>query len=369
MESNQRILTSPNKEKNNKINALSLTPKLSKQKDILLSVKRNINTYIKPLYYTSNKKLSSNINKINSHQNQNNSRNDFLIPYPIHSKSNTKLNSTFSIISKTEKKPFFQNHSSIFTDSKILLQRYSSKFNLSQIKQSKNSNDINQISFLNKKRKYMTSEEIELEQIEKEKTASKKLREKNRNLYLKSLKYTPIKIIPTPLTTFKPFNLSSNKNSKYLKEGKSNTLYEINKLNQKIRQKMQQKIEALTDVKTKNQILLNNTDYLKKQNMLYNDLFKGIKNDNNNNNDINNHQIKNDLDENKDMSNCNNFMTPYKNDLSEYEYKKKINIFDSLNKGAFNYYFSTQTKNHTDYKGFGRSKIMNNYLTSIKNKL
>ena len=157
MESNQRILTSPNKEKNNKINALSLTPKLSKQKDILLSVKRNINTYIKPLYYTSNKKLTSNINNTNSHQNKSNSKNDFLIPYPITSKTNTILNSSFSFISKTEKKPLFPNNTTnLLTDSKKLFQRYSSKFNFSQSKQ--NSSEISPKTFLKKKRKYMTSE-------------------------------------------------------------------------------------------------------------------------------------------------------------------------------------------------------------------
>jgi hypothetical protein len=363
MENNQRILTSPNKEKNSKISILSLTPKLSKKNDILLSVKQNSSTYIKPYYYTSNKKLTSNINNINSHQNKNNSKNDFLIPYPIRSKSNTILNSTFSFVSKTDKKPLFSNNSNLLTDSKMLFQRYSSKFNFSQSKQ--NSSEISPKTFLNKKRKYMTSEEIELEQIEKEKTASKKLREKNRNLYIKSLKYTPIKIIPTPLTTFKPFNLSSNKNTKYLKEGKSNTLYEINKLNQKIRQKMQQKIEALTDVKTKNQILLNNTDYLKKQNMLYNDLFNEIKNDNDNDY-LNHEKIKNNINENKDINNCKNFMTPHKNYLSGFGSQNKLNIFNSLNKGNNNHSFSTQIKKYADYKGFCCSKIMNYYLTSYK---
>ena len=169
-----------------------------------------------------------------------------------------------------------------------------------------------------------TEKEIELEKIEKERTATKKMIEKNRNLYYKSLFYTPIKIIPTALTTFKPFNLSSSKSSKYLKEGKSNTLYEINKLNQKIRQKMEQKIEALTDTKTKEQILLNNTDYLKKQNSLYNDLFKKPQNINNINLEKNNII----LEENKKR--IQNYLTPQKNYFSLF--KRRFGLFNSLSK-------------------------------------
>ena len=95
-------------------------------------------------------------------------------------------------------------------------------------------------NFLNKKRKLMTSEEIELEKINKEKEIQKKLLKKNRKLYLKSFNYSPMKITPSPLTTFIPFKLSSNNNSKYIKQGKSNTIYEVNKQNQKIRLKMKE---------------------------------------------------------------------------------------------------------------------------------
>ena len=362
MENKKIIVTSPNKKENNKINSVPLTPKCSKQQNIILSINKNINSCLKSLYCTSKKLLTSNKNNFNNHQN--NSNNNFLIPYPINSisKTNLKQKNTISLISRTEKKSPLPKYANLMSAPKKL---FTSKIQLSQIKQIPN--EINK-SFLNKKRKYMSSEEIELEQIEKEKTASKKLMEKNRSLYYKSFKYTPIKIIPTPLTTFKPFNLSSNKNSKYLKEGKSNTLYEINKLNQKIRQRMQQKIEVLTDTKTKNEILLNNTDYLKKQNMLYNDLFKEIKGMNNFGLN-NNNQIKNNLDENEDISNFNKkYMTPHKNNYMDTDYKKRMNIFESLNKGNFNSCFSTQIKKYTERnKGFGSSKIINYYMTNSKN--
>ena len=140
----------------------------------------------------------------------------------------------------------------------------------------------------------MTSEEIELEKIKKEKELNKKLMQKNKKLYLKSFNYSPMKITPSPLTTFIPFTLSCNNNSKYIKQGKSNTIYEVNKQNQKIRLKMQQKIEKLSDNKTKDRILLNNVDYLKKQNELFNDLFN---NENNNNN-----SLLNNKDENKNLN-------------------------------------------------------------------
>mgnify|MGYP006873212107 CR=1 FL=1 len=109
--------------------------------------------------------------------------------------------------------------------------------------------------------------------MKEEKEALKLLMNKNKKLYLKSFKYSPMKITPSPLTTFIPFKLSSNNNSKFIKQGKSNTIYEVNKQNQKIRLKMQQKIEKLTNNTVKDTILLNNVDYLKKQNELYNELF------------------------------------------------------------------------------------------------
>ena len=165
-------------------------------------------------------------------------------------------------------------------------------------------------TFLNKKRKLMTTEELELEKMKKEKEDIKKLMQKNKKLYLKSFNYSPMIINPSPLTTFIPFKLSSNNNSKYIKQGKGNTTYEVNKQNQKIRLKMQQKIEKLTDNKTKDRILLNNVDYLKKQNELYNDLF-------NKENIINNNSIFNDINQDKKS------LTPIK-ELNNKNDKKNI---------------------------------------------
>ena len=322
MESKLINLTSPNKRKEIDNDSLALIAKSNREKKILSSIKQDINPYLKRYYSTAKKLFSSNKNNANNTNNKEN--NHFLIPYSVSSisKTNIKPKSSLSFMSQTKFKTPLLSTPKLSTESKYFFPKnLSQKFNFSENKFS----DITIKSFLNKKRKkYMTSEEIELEKIEKERTATKKMIEKNRNLYYKSLFYTPIKIIPTALTTFKPFNLSSSKSSKYLKEGKSNTLYEINKLNQKIRQKMEQKIEALTDTKTKEQILLNNTDYLKKQNSLYNDLFKKPQNINNINLEKNNII----LDENKKR--IQNYLTPQKNYFTLF--KRRFGLFNSLSK-------------------------------------
>ena len=321
MESKLINLTSPNKRKETTNDSFPLINNSNREKKILSSMKQDINPYLKRYYSTAKKLFSSNKNKTSNTNNKEN--NHFLIPYSVSSisKTNIKPKSSLSFMSQTKFKTPLLSTPKLSTESKYFFPKnLSQKFYFSENRPS----DIAIKSFLNKKRKNMTSEEIELEKIEKERADTKKMIEKNRNLYYKSLFYTPIKIIPTALTTFKPFNLSSSKSSKYLKEGKSNTLYEINKLNQKIRQKMEQKIEALTDTKTKEQILLNNTDYLKKQNSLYNDLFKKPQNINNINLEKNNII----LEENKKR--IQNYLTPQKNYFTLF--KRRFGLFNSLSK-------------------------------------
>jgi len=351
MESKLINLTSPNKRKNSNIDSLSLITKSNKEKKILTSTKQDINPYLKRYYSTAKKLFSS--NKNNAVNTNNKEKNNFLIPYSISSlsKTNIKPKNSFSFESQSKFKTPLLSTPKLSTEKKYFFPKnLSQKFCFSEYKPT----DITIKSFLNKKRKFMTTEEIELEKIEKERTATKKMMEKNRNLYYKSLFYTPMKIIPTALTTFKPFHLSSSKSSKYLKEGKSNTLYEINKLNQKIRQKMQEKIEALTDTKTKEQILLNNTDYLKKQNSLYNDLFKKPQN-------INNFKLEKNnisLDENKKR--IQNFLTPEKNYLTLN--KRGFDLFNSLSKGNSSNNLTSQTKRFEKNKELDKSKIINYYF-------
>ena len=348
MESKLINLTSPNKRKETNIDSLSMIAKSNRENKILTSTKQDINPYLKRYYSTAKKLFSS--NKNNTANTNNKEKNDFLIPYSISSlsKTNIKPKNSFSFMSQSKFKTPLLSTPKLSTESKYFFPKnLSQKFCLSEFRPT----DITIKSFLNKKRKYMTSEEIELEKIEKERTATKKMMEKNRNLYYKSLFYTPMKIIPTALTTFKPFNLSSSKSSKYLKEGKSNTLYEINKLNQKIRQKMQQKIEALADSKTKEQILLNNTDYLKKQNSLYNDLFKKPQN-------VNNIKLeKNNISLDEKIKRIQNYLTPEKNCLTLY--KSGYNLFNSIRKGNTSNNLTSQIKRFEKNKEFDKGKIIN----------
>ena len=99
-----------------------------------------------------------------------------------------------------------------------------------------NSLNNNNNNFLNKKRKILTSEELELEKIKKEKEEIKKQNIKNKILYIKSKNFIPISITPSPLTLIKPFNLSSSKNKNYIKNRLSSNNFEINKLNEKIKE-------------------------------------------------------------------------------------------------------------------------------------
>ena len=278
--SNKFLNITPNKNSNCKSNSLTTTPKFSQ----LLPLKENINSKLKIFNSMKNKLFSNTKININSFSNNKNNSGNFLIPFSrtLLPKANTEQKRN----DFTQKKILIPNKKILFSDIKTFTKNFDLNDSFCEIK--------SQSTFLNKKRKLMTTEELELEKMKKEKEELKKLMQKNKKLYLKSFNYSPMIINPSPLTTFIPFKLSSNNNSKYIKQGKGNTTYEVNKQNQKIRLKMQQKIEKLTDNKTKDRILLNNVDYLKKQNELFNDLFN---NQNNNNN-----SLLNNKDENKNLN-------------------------------------------------------------------
>ena len=299
-----------NKILNYEIHSLKSTPKFPS----LITSKENMNLKLK--LFNSNKNCPNSSNKTifnSSYNSKNNSC--FLVPF---SKTNISKTNDY-----TQKKFQTSNKKILSSDIKSITHKINNENNSFTEIKTKFSLVNN---FLNKKRKLMTSEEIELEKINKEKEIQKKLLKKNRKLYLKSFNYSPMKITPSPLTTFIPFKLSSNNNSKYIKQGKSNTIYEVNKQNQKIRLKMQEKIEKLADNKTKEKILLNNVDYLKKQTELYNDLF-------NKENTINNSFI-NINEKNINLSTNEKNRTPLK-ELNNKD-KKEFNIFKNNHSVIFN---------------------------------
>jgi hypothetical protein len=300
----------PNKTPNHEINSLKSTPKFPSS----ITSKENMNLKLK--LFNSNKNCPNSSNKTifnSSYNSKNNSC--FLVPF---SKTNISKTNDY-----TQKKFQTSNKKILSSDIKSITHKINNENNSFTETNTKFSLVNN---FLNKKRKLMTSEEIEFEKINKEKEIQKKLLKKNRKLYLKSFNYSPMKITPSPLTTFIPFKLSSNNNSKYIKQGKSNTIYEVNKQNQKIRLKMQEKIEKLADNKTKEKILLNNADYLKKQTELYNDLF-------NKENTINNSFI-NINEKNINLSTNEKNRTPLKELINKD--KKEFNIFKNNHSVIFN---------------------------------
>jgi hypothetical protein len=123
--------------------------------------------------------------------------------------------------------------------------------------------------FLKKKKKLMSSEEIELAKIKKEKEDFKKEKLKNEKIYKKSKKYIPMTITPSPLTILKPFHLSSSYSSKFLKKRMSSTDYEINKKNNKIRDKMKKKCDEFQKKELKSFSEKKSFNYL-----FYNDISK-----------------------------------------------------------------------------------------------
>ena len=250
----------PNKMFNFNLNSLKSTPKFSP----LIPSRENNNSKLKLFNLSKSNLFSNGKNNFNRNYIDNiNNTDNFLIPFSRSFIPKSVVNQKANDL--TQKKLQISNKKLLFSEMQTISNKLNNNDSFSEIKPQK--------SFLNKKRKHMTSEEIELEKMKKEKEALKLLMNKNKKLYLKSFKYSPMKITPSPLTTFIPFKLSSNNNSKFIKQGKSNTIYEVNKQNQKIRLKMQQKIEKLANNTLKDTILLNNVDYLKKQNELYNELF------------------------------------------------------------------------------------------------
>jgi len=324
--SNNLENVTPNKIINFKLNSLKSTPKFSP----FLPPRENNNLKLKIFNSMKNTLFSNSQKKFNSLSSLKNNSSDFLIPFSRSylPKTNTELKSN----AFTQKKMPNSNKKSFTNITNSTL----------KINQSNSFSEIKiQNIFLNKKRKHMTTEEIELEKIKREKEDIKKLMQKNKKLYLKSLNYSPMKIIPSPLTTFIPFNLSSNNNTKYIKQGKSSSTYEVNEQNHKIRLKMQQKIEKLSDNKIKGGILLNNSDYLKKQNELYNNLF-------NDKNDVNN-TFSFTKDEDKNL-NTN---------------KKSIILFKDINCSKIN---QSQTKDSQNKKFKENYKISDFIKALRKNK-
>ena len=118
---------------------------------------------------------------------------------------------------------------------------------------------LSSTDFLNKKRerkKILSSEELELERIKKEKEELKKQKKTFQKVYTKSKQYKPMHILPSPLTLIKPFHLSSSSSTQYLRRRLTSTNYEIEKINQKIKEKLEKKCEEYGE-KMKENVFIN----------------------------------------------------------------------------------------------------------------
>ena len=130
-------------------------------------------------------------------------------------------------------------------------------------------NKISKMNFLGKKKKILSSEEIELEKIRKEKEEIKKQKLKHQKCYLKSKNYIPMTINPSPSTIIKPFNLSSNNYSYKLIQSKKT--FDKNKINNNEKSNFEKKnknnINKVFIDKEKNENLnLNNNELINNYN-------------------------------------------------------------------------------------------------------
>ena len=113
-----------------------------------------------------------------------------------------------------------------------------SSFNIREsIKKPLDNNLLNNNSFLNKKRKLMTSEELELEQIQREREEVKKMMKKNMDLYNRTNSGTTTIVSKVKETILGLNNLGKNSNNNIINKTSS---YSMNFLREKAMNKINQ---------------------------------------------------------------------------------------------------------------------------------
>ena len=139
---------------------------------------------------------------------------------------------------------------------------------------------LNNNSFLNKKRKLMTSEELELEQIQREREEVKKMMKKNMDLYNRTKSGTTTIVSKVRETIYGLNNLSKsndnmnnnviNKNNSYsMNSLREKALNKINQLNKKINENNMKNIHQPNIYKGKTLEIIN-TDISPKNNSIIN---------------------------------------------------------------------------------------------------
>ena len=204
----------------------------------------------------------------------------------------------------------------------------------------------NNNSFLNKKRKLMTSEELELEQIQREREEVKKMMKKNMDLYNRTKSGTTTIVSKVRDTIYGLNNLSKindninnnniiNKNNSYSTNfSREKALNKINQLNKKINENNMKQIQQPNIYKEKT-IEIINTDILP----------KNINNEAKNNNeeiielneDRENYEQKNDNEmmlnsENNTIKKTPNKRNSYLNKIQQLGSMSKLSLYNKIEK-------------------------------------
>ena len=204
----------------------------------------------------------------------------------------------------------------------------------------------NNNSFLNKKRKLMTSEELELEQIQREREEVKKMMKKNMDLYNRTKSGTTTIVSKVRDTIYGLNNLSKindninnnniiNKNNSYSTNfSREKALNKINQLNKKINENNMKQIQQPNIYKEKT-IEIINTDILPKN------INNETKNKNEEiielNEDRENYEQKNDNEmmlnsENNTIKKTPNKRNSYLNKIQQLGSMSKLSLYNKIEK-------------------------------------
>jgi hypothetical protein len=209
-----------------------------------------------------------------------------------------------------------------------------SSFNIREsLKKPLNNNLMNNNTFLNKKRKLMTSEELELEQIQREREEVKRMMKKNMDLYNRTKSGTTTIVSKIRETIHGLNNLAKNTNNNIINKTsgysanflREKAMNKINLINKKINEN-NMKQEQQSDIFKGKTIEIINTDILPKNNSSANNEIV-------NENSIELNEEKENTEQNKENEiELNKKNTNKKTPVKENSYLSKIKQLGSMSK-------------------------------------
>ena len=209
-----------------------------------------------------------------------------------------------------------------------------SSFNIREsLKKPLNNNLMNNNTFLNKKRKLMTSEELELEQIQREREEVKRMMKKNMDLYNRTKSGTTTIVSKVRETIHGLNNLAKNTNNNMINKTsgysanflREKAMNKINLINKKINEN-NMKQEQQSDIFKGKTIEIINTDMLPKNNSIANNEIV-------NENSIELNEEKENTEQNKENEiELNKKNTNKKTPVKENSYLSKIKQLGSMSK-------------------------------------